>query len=275
MSSELSLSASMEDYLEAIANIQQQKKVVRVKDIAKYLKVKMPSVSGALKSLVNKNLVNHESYEYVGLTEQGQQIAQEVARKHEILRRFLVDILGLDENSAREEACNMEHTIGKQSLQRLVKFVEFVNACSGGGPACLKRFRHAVETGDFNIVCPVSGENIIDSKTAPNASDVIAREVRYRYTGQNEGETKSEEEKTVTEKSLNQLNPGMKGTITKVKGRGQLHRRILDMGVVRGTTVEVEKVAPLGDPIDIIVRGYHLSLRKSEAANIFVEVVEQ
>jgi len=272
MSTELNLTASMEDYLEAIDAIQKKKKVVRVKDIAKYLKVKMPSVSGALKGLVNKNLVDHESYEYVELTSQGRQIAKEVARKHEILRRFLVEILGLDEKSAETEACQMEHTIGKQALERLVKFIEFVDACPEGGPTCLKRFRHAVETGDFNIVCPPSGEKIMDSKAASNASDASEGDAFVRAE---EGEAKSEEEKKrVNEKSLNQLKPGMKGTITKVKGQGQLHRRILDMGVVRGTTVEVEKVAPLGDPIDIIVKGYHLSLRKAEAANIFVEVVE-
>jgi DtxR family Mn-dependent transcriptional regulator len=158
----------MEDYLEAIAAIEKRKKVVRVKDIAKFLQVKMPSVSGALKGLVKKNLVNHESYEYVELTSQGRQIAKEVKRKHEILRRFLVEILGLDEKMAQTEACNMEHTIGKQALERLVKFVKFVEACSGGGPACLKRFRHAVETRDFNIVCPFSTENIVDSKTISN-----------------------------------------------------------------------------------------------------------
>jgi len=166
----------------------------------------------------------------------------------------------------------MEHTIGKQALERLVKFVEFVDACPEGGLACLKQFRHAMETGNFKIICPLSRENIMDSKTVSNASDVSEVDVSVR---EGEGETKSEEGKeNVNEKRLDQLKPHTKGTITKVKGKGQLHRRILDMGVVRGTTVEVEKVAPLGDPIDIIVKGYHLSLRKAEAANIFVEVLE-
>jgi len=272
MSTEPNLTANMEDYLEAIDAIQKKKKIVRVRDIAKYLKVKMPSVSGALKGLVKKNLVNHESYEYVELTSQGRQIAQEVARKHEILHRFLVEILGLDKKNAQIEACNMEHAIGEKALERLVRFIEFVEACPQGGPLCLKTFRHGMETGDFNIICPLSGEKIMDSETVLNASGASENDVFIRA---DEGEIKLEgEKKNVNEKSLNQLKPGMKGKITKVKGQGQLHRRILDMGVVRGTMVEVEKVAPLGDPIDIIVKGYHLSLRKAEAANIFVEVVE-
>ena len=74
---------------------------------------------------------------------------------------------------------------------------------------------------------------------------------------------------------LSQLRPREKGTIVKVVGRGAIHRRILDMGVVAGSEVEVERVAPLGDPIAIKIKGYHLSLRKEEAANVQVEVSEE
>jgi len=244
----------MEDYLEAIANIQQKKRVVRVRDIAKYLKVKMPSVSGALKGLVKKNLVSHESYEYVELTKQGQQIAEEIMHRHEVLRRFLSEILGLDAKMAETDACQMEHAVGNETLERLVKFIGFVDACPKGGLECLKQFRRAVREGASNIVCLLEDDAEIHS-------DDDAQTVKSK-----------EGKKRVNEQRLNQLKPGMKGTITKVKGSGQVHRRILDMGVVSGTTVEVEKIAPLGDPIDIKIKGYHLSLRKREAENIFVEV---
>jgi Fe2+ transport system protein FeoA len=73
--------------------------------------------------------------------------------------------------------------------------------------------------------------------------------------------------------SLGQLRPKERGIIVKVGGRGPVHRRILDMGVVPGTQVEVVKVAPLGDPVELLIRGYHLSLRKEEAREIFVERV--
>lgn len=73
-------------------------------------------------------------------------------------------------------------------------------------------------------------------------------------------------------KPLSDLKPGQRGMISKVGGGGQTHRRILDMGVVPQTMVEVERVAPLGDPIEVKVKGYHLSLRKEEAANVYVEV---
>ena len=73
-------------------------------------------------------------------------------------------------------------------------------------------------------------------------------------------------------KPLSELKPKEKGKIIKVRGKGRAHRRILDMGVVSGTPVEVQRVAPLGDPIEIKVKGYNLTLRKEEAANILVEV---
>lgn len=71
--------------------------------------------------------------------------------------------------------------------------------------------------------------------------------------------------------NLSQLAIGTKGKIVKVGGRDAIHRRLLDMGVVRGTEFEVEKKAPLGDPIQIKIMGYHLSLRIYEAETIIVE----
>ena len=73
---------------------------------------------------------------------------------------------------------------------------------------------------------------------------------------------------------LSQLKPSERGTIAKIGGDGPVRRRILDMGVVPGTEVEVVKVAPLGDPVDLLIRGYHLSLRKEEAKEILVDKEE-
>jgi Fe2+ transport system protein FeoA len=72
-------------------------------------------------------------------------------------------------------------------------------------------------------------------------------------------------------KPLNGLKPGEKGRVVKISGGGEIHRRLLDMGLVSGSEVEVERVAPLGDPIEIRIKGYHLSLRKEEAINVQVE----
>ncbi|MCL0037331.1 ferrous iron transport protein A [Dehalococcoidia bacterium] len=73
-------------------------------------------------------------------------------------------------------------------------------------------------------------------------------------------------------KQLSELKKGDRAKIIKVSGKGSLHRRLLDMGLVSGSEVEMQRVAPLGDPIEIKVKGYNLSLRKEEASAIDVEV---
>lgn len=73
------------------------------------------------------------------------------------------------------------------------------------------------------------------------------------------------------EKNLRELRPGEKGTIKKVNGQGSMRKRLLDMGATRGAEVYIRKVAPLGDPIEINLRGYELVFRRSEAENIIIE----
>lgn len=71
--------------------------------------------------------------------------------------------------------------------------------------------------------------------------------------------------------TLKELKPGQKGKVTSIGTVGPMKRRIMDMGVTPGVEVKVVKVAPLGDPVEVTVRGYELSLRKEEAAQIQIE----
>ncbi len=72
-------------------------------------------------------------------------------------------------------------------------------------------------------------------------------------------------------KTLNHIKVGHSAKVTKLCGDGALKRRIMDMGITKGTTVYVKKLAPLGDPMELTVRGYELSLRKADAEMIEVE----
>ena len=72
-------------------------------------------------------------------------------------------------------------------------------------------------------------------------------------------------------KTLKQTKCGETVTVTRLGGEGALKRRIMDMGITKGTSIFVRKVAPLGDPVEITVRGYELSIRKGDAENILVE----
>jgi len=72
-------------------------------------------------------------------------------------------------------------------------------------------------------------------------------------------------------RNLKEVKPNETVTVTKINCTGALKKRIMDMGITKGITITVKKVAPLGDPIELTVRGYELSIRKSDAANILVE----
>ncbi len=70
--------------------------------------------------------------------------------------------------------------------------------------------------------------------------------------------------------TLNDVPVGNSCTVVRLNDSGEIRRRIMDMGITKGARISVQKSAPLGDPIDVTVRGYHLSLRRSDAANIEV-----
>lgn len=76
------------------------------------------------------------------------------------------------------------------------------------------------------------------------------------------------------EKTLNEISVGESCTVIKVLGEGRLRRRIFDMGITPGASIYVRKKAPLGDPVEITVRGYELTLRKEEASIIVVKEVK-
>jgi DtxR family Mn-dependent transcriptional regulator len=120
------LSASLEDYLEAIYNLSNESQVVHSKDIASLLGVKRPSVTGALRLLNGRKLANYTPYGAITLTNAGQKAAAEVTRKHAILNSFFSDVLGLKKDIAQKTACRTEHALGDQAVKKLLRFLEFV-----------------------------------------------------------------------------------------------------------------------------------------------------
>jgi DtxR family Mn-dependent transcriptional regulator len=118
------ITPTMQDYLEAIGQLGSEEQVVRVKNIARELRVKMPSVTEALKTLARDGLIRHEKYGYVQLTQKGKSIAEEIYSRHQTLFKFLNEILGIDPRTADEDACRMEHTISSTALKKLIEFIK-------------------------------------------------------------------------------------------------------------------------------------------------------
>lgn len=127
------LSESMEDYLETILALERENKVARAKDIAEKMGVLRGTVTGALKSLAEKGLINYEPYSFVTLTPRGQAIGREVTRRHRVIQNFLQQVLDLDADRAEENACRMEHAMDRTAIDRLVQFIEYIQYCPRTG----------------------------------------------------------------------------------------------------------------------------------------------
>lgn len=242
------LSRSMEDYLEAIYNLKVRNQVARVKDIAREMNVKMPSVTGAIRSLAAKGLVKHQPYENVEFTSEGLDRARGIAHRHSAVKEFLTSVLGLQKEDAEREACGIEHAIAPATLQKLLQFVEFVRACGSDKSLHLDDFQYYVKNGTYPEGCDYTPTKASDYQASCSLSPVI------------------------TSTRLSELCPGMRGRIAFVSGKGAIRKRLMDMGFTSDAHFEIIRVAPLGDPIEIKIRGYYLSLRKTEAESIEVEV---
>jgi DtxR family Mn-dependent transcriptional regulator len=139
------LSASLEDYLEAIYNLADEDDFARSTDIAKLLGVSKASVTGALRALSEKGLANYEPYGRISLTRQGRAAAAEVAHKHDILTSFFVDVLGIETKIAQKAACKSEHALGQDVISRLLLFIQFVTAGNKKGYDLNKEFQKFYE----------------------------------------------------------------------------------------------------------------------------------
>ena len=127
------LSASLEDYLEAIFNLGSESNIARSRDIAELLGVSPASVTGAMRVLKKRGLANYKPYDYVTLTEPGRAAAAEIARKHRILKSFFVNVLGVEADLAQQAACRAEHALGPGIITRLMSFIEFVTQSGKNG----------------------------------------------------------------------------------------------------------------------------------------------
>ncbi len=241
------LSESLENYIEVIYRIIRTKGVARVKEIASSLSVRMPSVNSALKSLQKLGLVEHSRYGYVELTEKGVAAAEEVLCRHETLCEFLESFLGVSRDIAESDACKMEHVISRDTFGRILALVEYLQTCAPADREWVERFHSYVESGPHKFDWP---------EGAP-LSQAGCAALRKRLV------------------PLSEVAPGRRAMVHRLTGSGSVHQRMLEMGVVPGTPILVERVAPLGDPMEIKVRGYHLSLRREEAAKIKVIPIEE
>jgi len=230
----------VEEYLEAIYDIAGSSGTAKTSAIAKCLKVAPASVTGELQSLAEKNLINYEPYRGATLTDAGREIAEKIKRRHRLLEVFLTDVLKIRRENVHDEACRMEHVISAETECALCKMLEAPSHCPHGSPIspCDKGITHSA-------ACRTEAE------TAPVLRDTVPP------TG------------NIT--TLDMIKPPARCRIVAVPPRGPFRQRLLAMGITPGTEIHVIRTAPMGDPVEYMVRGYHLSLRKDEARFITVK----
>ena len=162
------ITGSLEDYLETIYRILGRSSVARVRDIAEEMEVSPASVTPAMKRLSKKQLIRYSKRNYIELTEKGLFIARRTMTRHNLLSRFLTEILGINRKQAENDACAMEHFLSDSSMERLAAFFEFLAACP--------ELQVLIDTGFGN--CPEGDEGLellrfIDLE--PGSSRKIAR----------------------------------------------------------------------------------------------------
>ncbi len=238
------LTGALEDYLETIYQVLQRQPFARVRDIAKAREVKAGSVSPALKRLADLGLVRYVQREYVTLTDEGEREARRVYARHQLLIRFFTEILQMSPESAERDACRIEHSMSDEAMDRMVRFFEYLSACPNSPPDFLERFH---------------GCSIVHGDAAPCPHHCTVAEGEEAAGGHS--------------MSVFEMRPGEIGCVTQVNAEGAIRQRLLDMGILPDTRVELERVAPTGEPVWIRLDGSQLALRRQEAQAVLVNRV--
>lgn len=237
-------SESLEDYLEVIFRLKQNQETIRVSDIAEARGVSMASVCQALQRLDKSGYVKYSARETIELTTEGWKLAQKINSRHRFLFRFLHDILGVDKDSAEIDACSMEHILSTNSISHLVAFLQFIESTRFRHKSIAEMFRECEPTGcalpSLHRHGPGRGRRIKGSRFFEGPF-------------------------------LHSLKPGEKARVVHLHAGCAIRQRLIDMGILPGVEVEMIRKAPLGDPIEVRLRGFSLSLRNSEAKTIEIE----
>lgn len=123
------ITSHLEDYLETILFISQETGAAHASDVAERMGVTRASVTGALRALAERGLIEYQPYQPVTLTDNGRSAAQACAERHHFLHRFFRDQLGMEDSEAEDVACRVEHAANETVLARLAEFSRFLDDC--------------------------------------------------------------------------------------------------------------------------------------------------
>ena len=250
------LSPSLEDYLEAVLILVRRGRVARVRDIAAHLGVGKSSVTGAAKTLAKRGLVNYEPYQFITLTDRGRELAEEVSARHVLLREFLSDVLGLDEEAAEANACRMEHAVDAELLEQLGKFSVFVRSCPRAGESWVRSFVERCGSGDVDSEVCTRCVAEVDPATGKVSLPVEAS-----------GSDDCDESVAMP---LTMASVGQEVALSEIIGSRELQHRLTEMGLTPGTRFSVVNKGNPG-PFIVSVKGSKLMLGRGTVHRVMVK----
>jgi len=124
---------TMEEYIEVISSLQNESEYARTTDIANEMNIKPSSVTEMLQKLDNNGLIEYHLYKGARLTKKGKKIAGKLEMKHHAIEEFLL-MLGVDEKNAKEDACEIEHHVSDETIERLIQFIKTLRKKDRQGP---------------------------------------------------------------------------------------------------------------------------------------------
>ena len=250
------LSPSLEDYLEAVLILVRSGSVARVRDIAAHLGVGKSSVTGAVKTLAKRGLVNYEPYQFITLTDRGRELAEDVAARHMLLRELLSDVLGLDEEVAEANACRMEHAVDAELLEQLGKFSTFVRTCPRAGENWVQAFVDHCGAGD------------VDAETCTHCvAGIDPAEGKVSLPVE---EPEPDDGDRVAAMPLTMASAGQEVCLADVTGSRELQHRLAEMGLTPGARFTVINKCNPG-PFIISVKGSKLMLGRGTVHRVMVK----
>jgi DtxR family Mn-dependent transcriptional regulator len=249
---QVELSASLQNYVEAIYWISNSKKAARAKDIADRLNVGKSSVTGALQALAEKGLVNYAPYDVITLTDDGLALARELVRRHEVIRDFFVRVLSVAADEAEQAAGMMEHVVTDTILDRLIAFIEFVERCPQGGTAWITGFGYHCD----NDACSGECDFCLDHAVPVRHRGQLVRPVQRQP-------------------ALSEFGEGERLVLIDVDEASPVDARFREIGAQLGAVIVVERVEADRRSMQIKVKGYHETLTLADAAQVWVRPVKQ
>lgn len=240
--SEKNLSENVEEYLEILYKLSPNGEMVSTSQISEKLKIAPASATQMLKKLSKKGYVQYSPYKGAILTKDGLKIAKKITRKHRLLERFLCDVLKIRKEKIHKQACDMEHSLSDDAERALCHLLEHPDTCPGESiiPECDLKFTSCEE-------CLQRKEDDIEEVGKRNQNLI----------------------------SILDLKEENNAKVSFIRGDYNVIRRLLDMGITIGAIISVIKVAPLGGPVEVAVRGSKLAIGHDIASNVFVEACEE